>query len=145
MTFEELSPATIDIATTLLLELWPDEDFEEEKNNCQRILHTQDESIFLVKTAQSYVGFIYLNLRREYVEGTSSSPVAYIEGIYLRPAYQQQGIGKQLVDLGEQWGKERGASEYASDAELTNVGSIAFHKQVGFTEANRVVCFSKKI
>ena len=56
-----------------------------------------------------------------------------------------QRIAKKLVELGENWGKEKGCTQYASDTEITNQQSIAFHKKVGFSEANRLVCFIKDI
>lgn len=33
------------------------------------------------KVENDYVGFIQLSLRMDYVEGTSTTPIAYIEGM----------------------------------------------------------------
>lgn len=142
---EKISTETLEIATKLVLELWTNCSFDEEFENCKRIIASDKEDIFLAKLDNDYIGFIYLSLRYEYIEGTSSSPVAYIEGIYIKPDYQKSGIGKRLIELGESWGKAKGAKEYASDTELENEGSIIFHKKVGFKEVNRVVCFAKRI
>ena len=92
-----------------------------------------------------YVGFIYLALRHDFVEGTTSSPVAYIEGIFVEPDYRNRGLASLLVETAEDWGLRNGCKELGSDAELNNLDSIAFHKSAGFKEANRVVCFSKTI
>ena len=43
------------------------------------------------------------------------------------------------------WAKEQGCSEFASDCELTNAESLKFHLSVGFEEANRIICFTKKL
>ena len=48
-----------------------------------------------------------------------------------------------LVECVEDWGKEKGCSEMASDCELDNYLSVDFHKALGFKEANRLVCFIK--
>ena len=50
-----------------------------------------------------------------------------------------------LVECVEDWGKEKGCSEMASDCELDNYLSVDFHKALGFKEANRLVCFIKGI
>lgn len=145
MKTEKLSLKNITNTTRLILALWPFCSYQEEYNNCKRILSTKNERIQLAKIKDKYVGFIYLNLRTDWVEGTKTSPVAYIEGLYVKPKYRKKGIGKKLVEYGEQWGQKRGATEYGSDTELVNKASIAFHKKIGFKEANRIVCFAKKI
>jgi aminoglycoside 6'-N-acetyltransferase I len=45
----------------------------------------------------------------------------------------------------EQWAKEKGCSEFASDCELDNEVSRQFHINLGFNEANRIICFTKKL
>lgn len=40
---------------------------------------------------------------------------------------------------------EMGCTEFASDCELTKLDSLAFHKSVGFEEAGRIICFTKKL
>ena len=38
-----------------------------------------------------------------------------------------------------------GCREFASDCELTNKASLAFHLSLGFTEENRIICFKKNL
>lgn len=45
----------------------------------------------------------------------------------------------------ETWAKEKHCSEFASDCELDNADSLKFHLAVGFREANRIICFQKKL
>lgn len=35
--------------------------------------------------------------------------------------------------------------EFASDCELGNEESLAFHLKLGFKEANRIICFAKSL
>ena len=44
----------------------------------------------------------------------------------------------------EQWAREKGCAEFASDCELTNTASLRFHLGVGFREENRIICFKKR-
>ena len=91
------------------------------------------------------IGFAQCQLRHDYVEGTETSPVGYLEGIFVREEYRRQGLAKQLLAACERWAEEQGCTEFASDCELTNTASQEFHKKLGFAEANRVVCFVKPL
>ena len=83
--------------------------------------------------------------RRDYVEGTQTSPVGYLEGIYVREQYRGRGQARALLRACEDWAAERGCGEFASDCQLENTDSIAFHLGAGFAEANRIVCFVKPL
>lgn len=91
------------------------------------------------------VGFAQCQLRREYVEGTGTSPLGYLEGIFVLEAYRLRGYAKELLLSCEKWSKEKQCSEFASDCELENDDSLRFHIAMGFEEANRIICFRKSI
>ena len=105
----------------------------------------EDGAVFLAEVAGAVVGFAQCQLRQDYVEGTKTSPVGYLEGIFVREECRKQGLAKQLLSACEKWATEQGCREFASDCELTNTVSQEFHKKLGFTEANRVVCFVKPL
>jgi len=94
---------------------------------------------------EEIVGFISLSLREDYVEGTESNPVGYIEGIYVKSEYRDRGIARELIEYAKVWSKERSCCEMASDCLLDNTDSLAFHTSVGFKEANRIICFTMKL
>lgn len=130
----------------LTLELWPDESSEARRNSLIAILQSPREAGFLiVNDAEIAIGFMNLSLRYDYVAGANTSPVAYLEGIYLKSESRRQGIGRYLIEYAQQWGREQGCSELASDALLENTASYEFHRQVGFQEVERIVTFIKPI
>jgi aminoglycoside 6'-N-acetyltransferase I len=145
MEIEAFSSENIKQLTELVLELWTDGDFEEELEYYQSLLDSESDICYLAKAQGSYIGFIHLSIRNEYVEGATDFPIAYIEGLYVKPDYQKLGIGKKLTLMGENWGRQKGCKQVASDAELDNSMSIDFHKKMGFEEVNRVVCFIKEL
>ncbi len=145
MKIEKISTTNLEPLTYLKLELWPECSFDEEYANCQRILQTPAETCYLIKEQDNYIAFIQLSLRTNYVEGANSSPVAYVEGIYVQPEFQRSGIGKKLIARGEKWARKKGCTQFASDAELHNDDSIWFHKKTGFKEVSRIVSFIKEI
>ncbi|MBD5084289.1 MAG: GNAT family N-acetyltransferase [Clostridiales bacterium] len=131
-------------AAALACELWP--------HNTQdgllaelEALSRAEGAVFLAVEDGVPAGFAQCQLRHDYVEGTESSPVGYLEGIYVREEYRGRGLAKALLSACEGWAGEHGCTEFASDCELDNGGSIAFHLGAGFTEANRIVCFTKRL
>ena len=131
--------------TKLALQLWPAHDYEELRQEMGETLSQPDAAFFLAKCDSQSVGFAQCQLRHDYVEGTVSSPVGYLEGIYVADEYRQQGFARELLSACEGWAKEKGCTEFASDCELNNVQSLQFHLNVGFEEANRIICFTKKL
>jgi len=91
------------------------------------------------------VAFLSLSLRSDYVEGTNSCPVGYIEGLYVKPEFRRRGIAEQLIDHAKEWSGEYGCTELASDCNLENSASRAFHNDVGFTEVNKIVCYTMQL
>jgi len=89
-------------------------------------------------------GFIELNIRN-YAEGSELGVIPYIEGWYVDPDIRNNGHGKQLITMAEDWAIDNGFKELASDTELENITSVAIHKASGFQEVERIVCFIKKI
>lgn len=135
----------IESLTALALELWGGHDREELAAEFTETIKREDAVFFLYFDGDNAVGFAQCGLRRDYVEGTSSSPVGYLEGIYVAEACRGQGIAKRLLTACESWARERGCREFASDCELANEGSLRFHLGTGFREANRIICFTKEL
>lgn len=102
-------------------------------------------AVFICYKKSVPVGFAQCSLRNDYVEGTDSSPVGYLEGIFIKPEYRMKGIAKKLLAQCENWAKSQGCKEFASDCELVNIQSFKFHLQVGFEEVNRIICFKKML
>jgi len=100
--------------------------------------------VFVAESDGRLVGFLELDFRK-YAEGCESSPVPFIEGWYVDPAFRGRGIGRALVKTAEAHAREAGQHEIASDAELTNVDSIAAHRALGFEEIERIVCFRRSL
>jgi aminoglycoside 6'-N-acetyltransferase I len=125
--------------------LWPD---------CSREDHLAEMSSFVADPerfvqfvaylrARLPAGFVEASLRSDYVNGTETSPVAFLEGIYVPPEHRHQGIAAQLVSAVAEWATSRGCRELASDTLLTNEVGQLVHKALGFQETERVVYFRK--
>jgi aminoglycoside 6'-N-acetyltransferase I len=91
------------------------------------------------------IGFIEGSIRSDYVNGTETSPVGFVEGVYVTPAMRRQGVARRLYAAIGDWAKARGCRELASDALLDNESSQRAHQALGFQETERVVYFTKKL
>jgi aminoglycoside 6'-N-acetyltransferase I len=91
------------------------------------------------------IGFIEGAIRGDYVNGTESSPVGFVEGVFVVPAWRRKGVARQLFAAIGDWAKARGCRELASDALLENEASQRAHRALGFEETERVVYFRRMI
>ena len=132
-------------AAQLALLLWPNNRLEAFIQNMKDIINNENSTVFLAYDEDQAIGFAQCQLRHDYVEGTDSSPVGYLEGLYVVNQYREKGIAKRLVQNCENWAKDKGCTEFASDCELTNTQSLNVHLKLGFTQANRIICFTKKL
>ena len=129
----------------LAAKVWPSATVDLLVAEFKEFLVSEDSATYLYIINNAAIGFAQCQLRRDYVEGTETSPVGYLEGVYVEPNYRKCGYGKALVKACEDWAKSKGCSEFASDCELLNTDSLAFHLRSGFNEANRIICFTKKL
>ena len=145
MTIRKAEIQDLPTLAELSCKLWPHHAVDEMLTEYGVGIENQDAAFFLAYAEETAIGFAQCGLRHDYVEGTSSSPVGYLEGIYVLPDHRHEGVAKQLLKACEGWAKSRGCTEFASDCELTNADSLCFHLNVGFEEANRIICFTKKL
>ncbi|MFA5523398.1 MAG: aminoglycoside 6'-N-acetyltransferase [Tissierellales bacterium] len=127
------------------LQLWPDNTEDELEKSFLDTLKSDNEEGLLYCLDNDYVGFINVSIRSDYVNGSTSSPVAYVEGIYVKPQYRNRNIARELIRAGEIWGSNKGCIQMGSDILIDNKNSYDFHKKVGFDEAETVICFIKDI
>ncbi len=132
---------------TLRLALWPDTSRQEHRAEIDQILAEPGETFNIIARDDggAALGFVEASLRRDYVNGTDTSPVGFLEGIYVVPEARGRGVARALVAATEAWTREQGCTEFASDALLDNADSHAMHRALGFEETERVVFFRKAL
>ena len=109
------------------------------------LLHAADGGMFVAEVGGELVGLAEASLRHDYVNGTTSSPVGFLEAWYVAPAWRGRGVGRALLRAVEGWTRALGCTELASDALLDNTASHAAHRACGFVETERVVYFRKRV
>lgn len=141
--------ATIDDIETIIelsKNIFTSCDHDELYRDYKHIFENSNRSQFFLKEVDNKeIGFSLCQLRYDYVEGCKSNPVGYLEGIYVDENYRHKGYAKELLDACISFAKASGCTEFASDCDIDNDASYNFHLANGFIEANRIICFQKKI
>ena len=133
------------ILAELAIQLWNNHTVLELEEMFENLIQGDKAICFIKYVDNIAVGFAQCQIRTDYVEGTETSPVGYLEGIFVVETYRHNGYAKELLQECEKWAKEKKCSEFASDCALDNIDSFKFHMAMGFEEANRIICFKKNI
>lgn len=148
MTVERCRREDVDELTQLRAALWPrDPELAHRRELAERLSADRGEAaVFLARSGTGdAVGFAEANLRRDHVNGCDTTPVAFLEGIYVLPAHRRRGVARSLCAAVEAWGRLLGCRELGSDATLANTAGHAVHLALGFEERERVVFFRKEL
>ena len=129
----------------LAIQLWDSHTVPDLEKEFEELTQSDKAVCFIKYVDNTAVGFAQCQIRTDYVEGTETSPVGYLEGIFIVEPYRHNGYAKELLKECEKWAKDKKCSEFASDCELDNIDSLRFHVAMGFEEANRIICFKKNI
>lgn len=126
--------------------LWDEVSQAEHRAEAEEQLGHPERLLALVALdGEVVVGFAESALRHDYVNGCETSPVVFLEGIFVSEAARGLGVARRLCDAVAEWGLARGCSEFASDALADDTESHAFHRAAGFAETERVVYFRREI
>lgn len=126
-------------------EIWDNDNLDELEIEFDQIVRDKNSTCFIKIVDKKAIGFSNVSLRHDYVEGTETSPVAYLEGIFVNKEYRKKGYGRELLKACENWARKMNCKEFASDSLIDNIESYKFHLSTGFVEANRIICYKKDL
>jgi aminoglycoside 6'-N-acetyltransferase I len=130
---------------TLRLTLWPDLSEAEQVSGMADALARGHYVRLAVTASGTVVGFVEASKRVDYVNGTNSSPVAFLEGLYVVQSWRRHGVARALIEFVVEWALAEGCRELASDSLLDNTAAHAAHRALGFEETERVVYFRRAL
>lgn len=126
--------------------LWPDASVADHRDDITAMLANEGLIAFVALDGQGdAIAFAEAALRHDYVNGCDTSPILFVEGLYVAVDARRGGLARALIDAVAAWGQSQGCTEMASDADIANLSSHCFHQAAGFTETERVVYFRKSI
>ncbi len=146
MTITECTSNDLEDWVAMRTALWPEYVPEELREGAAAMLGTAGMLVLIARAANGEpAGFAEASIRRDYVNGCETSPVTFLEGIYVAPEHRRHAVARRLCDAVADWGRTLGCTEFASDAYLDNSAGHAFHAAIGFEETERVVYFRKAL
>ncbi|QDU65216.1 GNAT family N-acetyltransferase [Engelhardtia mirabilis] len=98
----------------------------------------------LAQVGGAVVGLAEVSVR-PCAEGCETTDVGYLEGWFVVPELRGTGVGRALLEAAQDWARERGCAEFASDTEHDNDLSRRAHLACGFEDAGLVRCFVKSL
>jgi aminoglycoside 6'-N-acetyltransferase I len=123
--------------------LWPDDTRKERVAAVDELLASGGNWGLLAETTDGdAVGFAEVAVR-PYANGCDTRPVAFLEGIWVKPGFRRRGVGALLIAYAEALVSARGFRELGSDTPIDNRDSQAAHRAWGFAETEKVVYFRK--
>ena len=94
------------ILAALAVRMWPDNDLNGLTEEFRQSIKNGDSASFLTYIDGKPAAFAQCQLRRDYVEGTDSSPAGYLEGIFVTEEYRGKGCAAELLAECEKWAKK---------------------------------------
>jgi len=140
-----ITPADYEDWLNLSLALFTQYTREEMEFVLKRRTQLNKNQTMMAKVAGLPIGYVTVSIRSDHVEGTSSSPVGYLESIFVSPDFRNRGVARSLYEEGESWCKQQGCTEMGSDTWHWNTEAHEFHNQLGFQEVHTLTHFHKKI
>jgi aminoglycoside 6'-N-acetyltransferase I len=108
------------------------------------ILRSDSDAVFMAFTGDRPAGMVEARLR-EYAEACESSPVGYVEALFVHTDFRGTGVAGALLQAAEGWARDKGCTEMASDTWLENEPAIRAHLRHGYYEVDRLVHFVKQL
>jgi aminoglycoside 6'-N-acetyltransferase I len=131
--------------------LWPESSCEEHRKEIETILRSGNYGTLPMAILVSHdnsgalAGFIEVGLRSHADGCNTAHPVGFIEGWFVHEPSRKQGIGRALMRAAEEWAREQGCHEIASDTWIDDQISIDAHQSLGFEIVDRCVHFRKPL
>lgn len=91
----------------MALLIWTNSSEKELFKEFEGMLQDDECAIYIATEGNDDVGFAQVGLRHDYVEGTKSSPVGYLEGIFVKEGYRHKGFAQSLLYNCETWAKKK--------------------------------------
>lgn len=134
----------------MLVALWPDGTTRDHGRLVQSVLDGKPRSIlpltFLVAERKGVlVGFVEVGLRSHANGCDPVRAVGFIEGWYVLPRLRRQGIGRWLFVAAEDWCREHGCREVASDTWADHRLSVQAHRALGYHVEGSFINFRKSL
>ncbi len=109
------------------------------KSHLLQLLERDDFNVFVALLDGRVLGGLSSYLLQQYY---TERPLAYIYDLAVEPAYQRQGIGKQLILEARNFYTQVGVEDLFVQAERVDEHAVAFYRSTSPSQEEDVVYFS---
>jgi len=124
--------------------IWPDWTDEYLVVDMDEVLASDNDFVIFACDGDKPIGLTEARIK-DHAEGCTTSPVGSLEGWFVEVEYRGKGIVGIMTKAAEDWVREKGCTEVASDTWLENESSIRAHVKMGYVEVERLVHFVKQL
>ncbi|MCJ8519692.1 aminoglycoside 6'-N-acetyltransferase I [Pseudorhizobium tarimense] len=139
-----LTPPDFEPWSALRHSLWSDQSAEAHLAEIEDLQRRQAGTCYGAFRAEVLIAFAEISIR-PYANGCTSTPVPFLEGIFVEEDNRRMGIARLLLAQIEADLRAKGYVELCSDAEMHNISSHRAHQHWGFIETERVIYFRKPL
>jgi aminoglycoside 6'-N-acetyltransferase I len=143
-------PSDLTRIVEMKVQLWPEGTADEHRAETEATLRGEPPVtlllvIFVADVGDEVAGFVEVDLRSHADGCDPRQPVGYVEGWFVEQKHRRAGVGAALIRAAEQWAREQGCKEMASDAVIANALSQVAHQSLGFEVVDRCVHYRKAL
>jgi aminoglycoside 6'-N-acetyltransferase I len=125
--------------------LWPEVSDEAIEEDAESLLSDPHNPVFVAERPDGGLcGFLEAGTR-PFADGCDTRPVGYIEAWFVDADHRRQRLGRALVATAEQWARQQGLREMASDTAIQNDIGLMAHQALGYVETERMIHFIKRL
>lgn len=145
-TIRQLRESDLSEWLRLRLLLWDQAGENDHREEMVDIIEYHESQLVVVadRGDETLAGFLEASIR-PMAEDCETDNVGYLEGWYVEEDVRRSGLGRALVAFAEDWARQHGCREMASDAEVGNDISLSAHQKLGYQETSRLVHLRKEL
>jgi aminoglycoside 6'-N-acetyltransferase I len=130
--------------------LWPESSAAEHQREIEAILGGQYNGtmplvIYVADASGSLGGFLEVGLRSHADGCDPAHPVGFVEGWFVTESHRRKGLGARLLAAAEEWARNQGCVEMASDTWIDHTLSQRVHEALNFEVVDRCVHYRKAL
>lgn len=124
----EATDRDLSVLSNFAVELFGDT-LEVQTDEIKILLQSKDAHFFLYFENDIPIGFAQVQLRYDYVEGTSSSPVGYLESIFVEKAYRKKAVPRHFCLLARLGQRKKAVQNLQATVKLITKQAYGFTVQ----------------
>ncbi len=113
---------------------------KEIKDRLEKISADDEQEVFVAEDS-TVIGWLHIAITGP----LESEPFAEIRGVIVKKEFRGKGIGTRLINIGEEWAKNKGCGKLRVRTNTKRKETIDYYKKIGFELKKKQEIFDKEI